>query len=52
MLHHMIGVLCHAALLLAAGLSLAHAHHVMEYAIPATALEGLLSRLAQVSSRR
>lgn len=45
MLHPMIGVLCRAALLLAAGVSLVHAHHVMEYAIPATALEGLLSGL-------
>jgi len=34
-----------AALLLAAGVSLAHAHHVMDYALPATALEGLLSGL-------
>lgn len=33
MLHQMIGVLCRAALLLAAGVSLAHAHHVMDYAI-------------------
>lgn len=45
MLHRMIGVLCRAALLLAAGISSAHAHHVMDYAAPATALEGLLSGL-------
>ena len=36
--------LCVAALL-AAGASSAHAHHVMDYAMPATALEGLLSGL-------
>jgi len=45
MSHHMIGVLCRAAVLLAAGISSAHAHHVMDYAMPATALEGLLSGL-------
>jgi len=45
MLHQIIGVLCRAALLLAAGISSAHAHHVMDYATPATALEGLLSGL-------
>lgn len=33
------------AALLAAGASSAHAHHVMDYAMPATALEGLLSGL-------
>ncbi len=33
------------AVLLAAGASSAHAHHVMDYAMPATALEGLLSGL-------
>jgi urease accessory protein len=33
------------AVLLAAGTSSAHAHHVMDYATPATALEGLLSGL-------
>jgi len=33
------------AALLAAGASAAHAHHVMDYAMPATALEGLLSGL-------
>ena len=32
-----------AALLIGAGASLTHAHHVMDYALPATALEGLLS---------
>lgn len=31
------------ALLLAAAIPLAHAHHPMDYALPATALEGLLS---------
>jgi len=41
----MIGVLCRAAVLLPAGASLAHAHHAMDYAMPATALEGLLSGL-------
>jgi urease accessory protein len=46
MLRHRIAVLCRAAVLLAAGASsLAHAHHVMDYAMPATALEGLLSGL-------
>ena len=43
MLHQMIGLLCRAAVLLLVGASLAHAHHVMDYATPATALEGLLS---------
>ena len=33
------------AVLLAAGMSSAHSHHVMDYAMPATALEGLLSGL-------
>jgi urease accessory protein len=33
------------AVLLAAGASSAHAHHAMDYATPATALEGLLSGL-------
>lgn len=45
MLHQMISVLWRAAVLLPAGASLAHAHHVMDYAMPATALEGLLSGL-------
>jgi urease accessory protein len=46
MLRHRIAVLCRATVLLAAGASsLAHAHHVMDYAMPATALEGLLSGL-------
>jgi urease accessory protein len=46
MLRHRIAVLCRAAVLLAAGASSpAHAHHVMDYAMPATALEGLLSGL-------
>ena len=45
MLHQMIGLLCRAAVLALAGASLAHAHHVMDYATPATALEGLLSGL-------
>jgi urease accessory protein len=43
MLNRMSKLLCRAALLLAAGISLAHAHHAMDYALPATALEGLLS---------
>ena len=34
-----------AAVLLLAGVSIAHAHHAMDYAMPATALEGLLSGL-------
>jgi urease accessory protein len=37
-------LLCVAALLVA-GASSVHAHHVMDYAMPATALEGLLSGL-------
>lgn len=37
--------LLRVAVLLAAGASSAHAHHVMDYATPATALEGLLSGL-------
>jgi urease accessory protein len=41
----MIGVLCRVVMLLAAGISSSHAHHVMDYATPATALEGLLSGL-------
>ena len=46
MLRHPMVVLGRAAALLAAGASsLAHAHHVMDYATPATALEGLLSGL-------
>lgn len=45
MLNRMSNLLCQAALLLAAGVSLAHAHHAMDYALPATALEGLLSGL-------
>jgi urease accessory protein len=46
MLRHWIHVLCRAAVLLSVGASsLAHAHHVMDYATPATALEGLLSGL-------
>lgn len=46
MLHHRIGVFCCASALLAAGASsLAHAHHVMDYAMPASALEGFLSGL-------
>jgi urease accessory protein len=45
MLHHLTGHLYRAAVLLAAGVSPAHAHHVMDYATPATALEGLLSGL-------
>jgi urease accessory protein len=45
MLHRMVTVLRHAAMLLAAGVSSAHAHHVMDYRMPATVLEGLLSGL-------
>ena len=43
--HGMIALLCRAAVLLGAGASAAHAHHPMDYATPATALEGLLSGL-------
>lgn len=39
------GLPLYVAALLAVGASSAHAHHVMEYAMPATALEGLLSGL-------
>jgi urease accessory protein len=41
----MISVFVRAAALLSASVSLAHAHHAMDYATPATALEGLLSGL-------
>jgi len=41
----LFGLLCRAALLLGASISLAHAHHVMDYALPATALDGFLSGL-------
>jgi len=46
MLRDRFGVRWRAAVLLLAGASpLAHAHHAMDYEIPATALEGLLSGL-------
>jgi urease accessory protein len=45
MLHQVICVFIRAAALFAASAALAHAHHVMDYAQPATALEGLLSGL-------
>jgi len=41
----LLGLLCRAALLLGASISLAHAHHVMDYALPVTALDGFLSGL-------
>jgi urease accessory protein len=43
MLHKVICRLFRAAALLAATAAPAHAHHAMDYAMPATALEGLLS---------
>jgi urease accessory protein len=43
MLSRFLRLSCHAALLFAVGVSLAHAHHPMDYALPATALEGFLS---------
>lgn len=44
MLRRYLRLSCHAALLFAAaGASLVHAHHPMDYALPATALEGFLS---------
>ncbi len=46
MMHRMIRSSSWMALLLLAGTSLAHAHHAMEYAMPATLLDGLLSGLA------
>jgi len=46
MLHKMTCVLLRAAALFAVTAALAHAHHVMDYAQPATALDGLLSGLA------
>jgi len=45
MLRRIPGSLSCFALLLIAGPSAARAHHAMEYALPATALEGLLSGL-------
>jgi urease accessory protein len=45
MLHKMIRVFIRAGVLFAATASLALAHHAMDYAQPATALEGLLSGL-------
>jgi len=45
MLKRLFGLLCSAAALLLAGISPAHAHHVMDYALPATALDGFLSGL-------
>jgi urease accessory protein len=45
MLNRMVGLPSRTALLLLAGMSLAHAHHAMDYATPATLLDGLLSGL-------
>jgi len=45
MLHRMIGLLSRMVLLSMAGMSFAHAHHAMDYATPATLLDGLLSGL-------
>jgi urease accessory protein len=45
MVRRLLGLLFGATLLMAAGIPLAHAHHVMDYALPATALQGLLSGL-------
>ncbi len=45
MLHRMIRFTGRALTSLLAGATLAHAHHPMDYATPATALEGLLSGL-------
>ncbi|MDH3288905.1 MAG: HupE/UreJ family protein [Betaproteobacteria bacterium] len=45
MQHGMIGLLWRAAVVFAASASLAQAHHVMDYAMPATALDGFLSGL-------
>jgi len=45
MLHRMIGLLSRMAFLSMAGISFAHAHHAMDYATPATLLDGLLSGL-------
>lgn len=46
MSYRTVGLPGRVALLLAAGASSAHAHHAMDYQLPATALEGLLSGLA------
>ena len=43
MVRQVIRMLCHAAALLAATTSLALGHHAMDYAMPATPLQGLLS---------
>ena len=45
MVRLVIRMLCHAAALFAAATSLALAHHAMDYATPATPLQGLLSGL-------
>jgi urease accessory protein len=45
MLYRTITLLRRAAILLAAGVSSAQAHHAMDYQTPTTALEGLLSGL-------
>jgi len=45
MSQRMMNLLSRTALLLFAGMSLAHAHHAMEFATPATLFDGLLSGL-------
>lgn len=45
MSNRLFGLLCRAVLLLGFSISLAHAHHPMDYALPATALDGFLSGL-------
>jgi urease accessory protein len=45
MLRRILGYSFSAALLLAAGATAARAHHAMDYALPATALQGFLSGL-------
>jgi len=45
MLHQLTCLFVRVAVLLAAAAAPAHAHHAMDYALPATALEGLLSGL-------
>lgn len=52
MLRHTIRMLCRAAMLFTATASLAHAHHVMDYATPATGLEGLLSERVRSTATR
>lgn len=45
MVRRLLGLLFGATLLIAAGIPLVYAHHVMDYALPATPLQGLLSGL-------